>query len=189
MAGIGFELYKILHQGTLSSVLKAFFFGIIIVAGPWILSIICIYAIQKFVFFAISENPALFTVTIVYVYAGSLSLFGGIHYIFSRYIADMLYEVEMEKTVSKREEIKERISSALVSVGMLVILISAVISLGFIYFNDFFINIKNREIYIITLITLFTVINLIWIFLIYVALLKEYNKIFFSYYEPLEYIS
>ena len=169
MAGIGFELYRILHKGTLSSILKAFFLGIIIVAGPWILSVISIYLIQKFAFSAISENPALFTVTIVYVYAFSLFLFGGFHYIFSRYIADMLY---IEDHAS--------IPPALISIVLVTILLSSLISCTFIYFNDFTF-VKTDLLYRCSLVFLFAVINILWIMLIYVALLKEYNKIFFAY--------
>lgn len=169
MAGIGFELYKILHRGTLSSILKAFFLGIIIVAGPWILSVISIYLIQKFAFSAISENPALFTVTIVYVYAFSLFLFGGIHYIFSRYIADMLYI-----------EDHESIPPALISIIAVVVFLSCLLTTTFIYFNDFSF-IRNEILYAVSLVFLFSVINILWIMLIYVALLKEYNKIFFTY--------
>ncbi len=169
MAGIGFELYRILHRGTLSSILKAFFLGIVIVAGPWILSVISIYLIQKFAFTAISENPALFTVTIVYVYAFSLFLFGGIHYIFSRYIADMLYI-----------EDHESIPPALISIVLVTITISTLISSIFIYLNDFSF-VRNETLYVGSLVFLFAIINILWIMLIYVALLKEYNKIFFTY--------
>lgn len=169
MAGIGFELYKILHEGTLSSIIKAFFFGVIIVAGPWILSILCIYFIQKFAHTAISENPVLFTVTIVNIYAYSLIIFGGIHYVFSRYIADMIYL-----------ENRENIPSALITIFLLTIILSA--SLGFIFvaFNDFS-AVRSGSLYAVSLIMLFVLVNLIWIMLIYVALLKEYNKIFITY--------
>ncbi|NMB65649.1 MAG: histidine kinase, partial [Spirochaetes bacterium] len=98
MAGIGFELYKILHKGTLSSIVQAFFLGMIIVAGPWILSVLTIYIIQTYTFGAIADNPSLFTVSIVYVYAFSLFLSGGFHYVFSRYIADQLY-IENYETI------------------------------------------------------------------------------------------
>ena len=169
MAGIGFELYKILQKGTLSSILKVLFLGTIIVAGPWILSVLSMYFIQKYAYNAISENPVVFTVTIVYLYAFSLIIFGGIHYIFSRYIADMLYI-----------ENNEAIPTALVSVVYIVTALSVIMSSGFIYFNDFSM-LQNEALYIISLCLLFIVLNLIWIMLIYIALLKEYNKIFFSY--------
>ncbi len=169
MAGIGFELYRILHKGTMGSILKVFFLGTIIVAGPWILSVMSIYVIQKFAYSAISENPILFNVTIVYVYAFSLFFFGGVHYVFSRYIADMLY-------------IEDRISTptALLTAFLLITVISVISSLLFITFNDFS-GLKHPSLYKISLVFLFTTINLIWIMLVYVSLLKEYNMVFLSY--------
>lgn len=48
MAGIGFNLQKILEGRTYGSTLKAFFFSTLIVAGPWLLSIITILALSAF---------------------------------------------------------------------------------------------------------------------------------------------
>ncbi|MCX8124925.1 MAG: exopolysaccharide Pel transporter PelG [Spirochaetes bacterium] len=169
MAGIGFELYKILHKGTLSSIVQAFFLGIIIVAGPWILSVLTIYIIQTYSFEAISSNPALFTVTIVYVYAFSLFLSGGFHYVFSRYIADQLYI----------ENYRE-IPSALLTAIILISIISVVPVSVFILFNNFSF-VPYHTLYILSLIALFIIINILWIMLVYIALLKAYYKIFFSY--------
>jgi polysaccharide biosynthesis protein PelG len=169
MAGIGFELYKILQKGTLGSIFKVLFLGTVIVAGPWILSVLSMYFIQKYASGAISENPVIFTVTIVYLYAFSLIIFGGIHYIFSRYIADMMYI-----------ENNESIPTALVSVFYIVIFLSVVLSVTFVQFNDFSM-LLNHDLYKFSLCLLFVVLNLIWVMLIYIALLKAYNKIFFSY--------
>jgi polysaccharide biosynthesis protein PelG len=169
MAGIGFELYKLLQKGTLSSILKVLLLGTVIVAGPWILSVLSMYFIQKYAYNAISENPVVFTVTIVYLYAFSLIIFGGIHYIFSRYIADMMYI-----------ENNEAIPTALVSVFYVVTLLSVILSVIFIYFNDFSM-LQYADLYKVSLCFLFIVLNLIWLMLIYIALLKAYNKIFFSY--------
>ncbi len=169
MAGIGFELYKILQKGTLSSIFKVLFLGTVIVAGPWILSVLSMYLIQKYAYNAISENPVVFTVSIVYLYAFSLIIFGGIHYIFSRYIADMMY---LEKS--------EEIPTALISVFYLVTALSVILSVVFIFFNDFSM-LQHADLYKLSFCLLFVVLNLIWIMLIYIALLKAYNKIFFSY--------
>ncbi len=170
MAGIGFELYKILQKGTIASVLKAFLLGIIIVAGPWLLSILSLYLIQKYAIEAIREFPALFTVSIVYVYAFSLSLFGGIHYIFSRYIADLIYE-------EKNEEIPATLFSGIMLVSVLAIVIAA----SFIYWNPVtFITFPFM--YKIFFVALYWIINVLWLLLIYVSLLKAFYTIFFLYF-------
>ncbi len=169
MAGIGFELYKILQKGTVGSILKVLFLGSVIVAGTWILSVLSIYFIQKYAYIAISEDPVLFTVTIVYLYAFSLIIFGGIQNIFSRYIADMMY-IEND----------EAIPGALVTVIYIVIIFSVVISFVFILFNDYS-SLENSGLYKFSLYLLFIVLNLTWLLMIYIGLLKEYNKISFSY--------
>jgi polysaccharide biosynthesis protein PelG len=169
MAGIGFELYKILKKGTLSSILKVFFLGAVIVAGPTILSVLSIYFIQKYAYMAISENPVVFTVTIVYLYSFSLIIFSGILLIFSRYIADMMY-IEND----------EAIPTAFISIIYVVVALSIAISAAFIFFNDFSM-IEHQLLYKFSICLLFIAINLIWIMVIYIALLKEYYKIFFAY--------
>ena len=180
MAGIGFELYKILREGTLSSALKAFLFGTAIVSGPWILSILCIYFIQRFAAGSIAENPLLFNVTIVHTYAYSLFFFGGLHYVFSRYIADRLYEDELEKSAGERDRIKQKITSSLLSITLLTVIISILMVAVFIRFNDFSM-LRNTLLYKVLLYVLFVTINIIWILLIYVSLLKEYTTIFIAY--------
>ena len=169
MAGIGFELYKILQKGTLSSIVQAFFLGIIIIAGPWILSVLTIYIIQRYAYMAIGDNPSLFTVSIVYVYAFSLFFTGGLHYVFSRYIADMVFI-----------ENYDDIPPALLTAIILVMVVSIIPVVLFILCNDFsFIN--HTGVYIVSLTSLFIIINILWLLLVYISLLKVYYKIFFSY--------
>ena len=69
MAGIGFELRKAISRGGLGSFLKAAFSGIMIVAGPWIMSIIGITAIQRLMGFAVEEAPEHFMGVVIYSYA------------------------------------------------------------------------------------------------------------------------
>jgi len=169
VAGIGFELYKILQKGTLSSIVQAFFLGIIIIAGPWILSVLTIYIIQRYAYMAIGDNPSLFTVSIVYVYAFSLFFTGGLHYVFSRYIADMVFI-----------ENYDDIPPALLTAIILVMVVSIIPVVLFILCNDFsFIN--HTGVYIVSLTSLFIIINILWLLLVYISLLKVYYKIFFSY--------
>jgi uncharacterized membrane protein len=49
MAGIGFELRKVITKGGLGSFIKAAFSGVMIVAGPWLLSIVGITLIRQFI--------------------------------------------------------------------------------------------------------------------------------------------
>jgi polysaccharide biosynthesis protein PelG len=169
MAGIGFVLQKVLREGGMGSFFKVAIAGTIIVAGPWLLSIIGIFALGRISGSAIEESRGLFMAVIIYSYAFSLIIFGGFHYIFTRQVADYIFE-------KKRHEA----GSALVVYSLFIIIFASGISyaamstvdLGFI---------RERELFRLSSVLLFTTINLIWILMIFISLLKKYILIFLVY--------
>ena len=48
MAGIGFELRKLIEEDTFSGDFKAYFFAGIVSSGPWIISILCLGVLWMF---------------------------------------------------------------------------------------------------------------------------------------------
>ena len=116
MAGIGFELRKVISTGGLGSFLKAAFSGIMIVAGPWLFSIVGITIIQRFIS-QMSGSNILFTGTVIYSYAWSLVFYGGLHFVYTRIVADFLFLKQEAKA-----------AGALVSFLLIIILSSAAIS-------------------------------------------------------------
>ena len=94
MAGIGFELRRLLRKETLSGKLQAFAFSAIIGSGPWILSIMAILAIG--VLNTGREAPSAmvseFQVSITYLMAFSLILSSLLQLVFTRFVADRLFE-------------------------------------------------------------------------------------------------
>ena len=121
MAGIGFELRKVMGRGGIGSFLRAAFAGIMIVAGPWILSVIGINIIQRLP--GLSLGPlAYFAAAVIYCYAWSLFLFGGFHFLFTRIVADKLYE-------KKEGEAAGAIVFFGLAVGLVVLVISFAASL------------------------------------------------------------
>jgi uncharacterized membrane protein len=169
MAGIGFELQRVLKQGGMTGAFKVALAGIIIVAGPWLISILGIFSLSRFAGFALEEGIGLFTAAIVYSYAFSLSLFGGLHYIFTRYISDLIYVKN------------ERRAFATLLISMLFIgLLSAIVGAVGVYFikTD---QVTNLFMYRIFAAVLFTAVNLIWPVMIFITLLKKYMTIFLVY--------
>ena len=75
MAGIGFELQRVLKRGGIGSFVKVALSGIMIVAGPWLLSIIGIFLIGRFAGVALREGRSLFMSVVIYSYAFSLFFF------------------------------------------------------------------------------------------------------------------
>jgi uncharacterized membrane protein len=169
VAGIGFELQKVLKSGGLTNIFKVALAGIIIVAGPWLISILGIFFLNRFASFALIEGGDLFMAAIVYTYAFSLSLFGGFHYIFTRYIADLIF---------MRNE--KRASSTLMLVLIFFALAAGLVSsiaMQSIKAND----VSHMGLYRLSAIFLFITVNLIWLVMIFITLLKRYMTIFFIY--------
>jgi len=151
MAGIGFELQKVLKGGGIASLFKVALAGIVIVAGPWLISIVGIFFLNRFAGFALTEASELFMAAIVYSYAFSLSLFGGIHYIFTRYISDLIYLRKEGRAVA-----------TLLLTMVLFIIMTAILSSVAVYFIKTK-SISSLLLYKVSAVFLFIVINLIWL--------------------------
>ncbi|RKX87010.1 MAG: hypothetical protein DRP57_00195 [Spirochaetes bacterium] len=169
MAGIGFELQKVLKQGGIGSFFKVILAGSMVVAGPWILTILGIFFIGKFAESELAQFYKLFTAAIVYSYAFSLIFFGGTHYIFTRYIADLIYE-------DKNREA----GSALIAFSLIVTLVAGVIgTLSVISLHISYM--PYNLLYKISAVVLFIVINITWLLMIFISLLKRFMAIFILY--------
>jgi len=95
VAGIGFELRRLMETRTISGFLGAAFSGTFIVAGPWIISAASVAAAQRLPFFA-GEGVALaFTGAMVWAFALSLCASSGPLYAFVRLSADLVYDRRM----------------------------------------------------------------------------------------------
>ncbi len=94
MAGIGFELRKLLRRNSFAGLLQAYTYAGIISAGPWILSIIGILLIGILSLGSNthSHDVMQFQVTVTYIMASSLILTGLVQLGFTRFIADRLFE-------------------------------------------------------------------------------------------------
>ncbi len=96
MAGIGFQLKKILKKGTLSSMLETYTISAVLSSGPWVISMIVMMLIG-FVSFAISTaqaqtNEFQSIVTYVLMLASSLIFSSFFQLPFTRFVADRIFE-------------------------------------------------------------------------------------------------
>lgn len=96
MAGIGFELKKILKKGTLASLLHTYSVSAALSSGPWVISMIVIMAVG-FVSFSISKatmesNQFQSIVTYVLMLASSLIFSSFFQLPFTRFVADRIFE-------------------------------------------------------------------------------------------------
>ena len=93
MAGIGFELRKLIRKRTFSGLLQAYAYAGIISSGPWVLSIMGILLIGVFSLSAIDSSASIsqFQVTGTYLFLISLILTGIVQLSFTRFVADQIF--------------------------------------------------------------------------------------------------
>jgi uncharacterized membrane protein len=99
MAGIGFELRRMIRKDTYWGLLRAYAYAGIISSGPWLLSIIAILIL------GILSNPFIvptflitqFQTSLTYLIAVSLILTGALQLSFTRYVSDRLFEQERDR--------------------------------------------------------------------------------------------
>ena len=101
MAGIGFELRKILARDSYFALIRAYSYAGMISSGPWVLSILGLVAIGL-----LSVNllvPTLqitqFQVSVTYLIMGSLILTGVLQLSFTRWVSDQLFRRKNETIV------------------------------------------------------------------------------------------
>ncbi|MEO8643919.1 exopolysaccharide Pel transporter PelG, partial [Pseudomonas sp.] len=94
MAGIGFELRKILSRDSYTATLHAYVYAGLISSGPWVLSIISVMLVGIISIGLLLPNALVgqFLVTVTYLMATSLILTGGLQLFFTRFVSDRLFE-------------------------------------------------------------------------------------------------
>jgi uncharacterized membrane protein len=96
MAGIGFEIRKILREKTIFSIVKAFSYAGVISSGPWIISMVSILIsgyVAK-IYFDDSKTVVNFALMVTYLIALSLILTSFSQLSFTRYVSDVLFRKE-----------------------------------------------------------------------------------------------
>ncbi|MDC7240138.1 MAG: exopolysaccharide Pel transporter PelG [Spirochaetales bacterium] len=166
MAGIGFELRKVAALGNARGFFQASISGIMIVAGPWLISILTILMFQQPVMGIPSDFRELFVASTVYIYASSLILSGGFHYIFTRILSDFLYRNEKAEAFyyTLRYMILTTPVLFLLSLGMSELLLQNVHGL-------------HRKGFIL----LFVFINHIWILMLTASAMKRFNQLLLGF--------
>ncbi|MGM0767953.1 MAG: exopolysaccharide Pel transporter PelG [Pseudomonadota bacterium] len=93
MAGIGFELRRILKRDSFLNLLEAYGLAGIISSGPWVLSVLGVMLIGIIsLSVAVSGTEVVqFLVSVTYLMAISLTLSGLFQHVFTRWVADRLY--------------------------------------------------------------------------------------------------
>ena len=163
MAGIGFELRRILARDSYSATLRAYVYAGLISSGPWVLSIISVMLIG-FLSLGIVLPSALvrqFLVTVTYLMASSLIITGGLQLFFTRFVSDRLFEKRLDMILPNLLGVLFIIT---VGCGMLgAVVLALLFDQSFTYRTLVLAN--------------FVVLCDLWIVIIFLSGMKQYNRI------------
>jgi uncharacterized membrane protein len=164
MAGIGFELRKILRAESLAGVVRAYAYAGLISSGPLILSIfgILIIGVMSFAYTIPKYAIMQFQVSVTYLIASSLILTGPLQLSFTRFISDRLFE--------KRDDL-------VLSTYNGVVLISTLAS-GLFAFVAVAVGFRGEPlIYRLLMIAGCVIMSNIWVAVIFLSSVKQYRQV------------
>jgi len=94
MAGIGFELNKLLKKNSFLMDIVSIFYSANVSAGPWIM---CSLTLFLLIVLLPRNETLFFTSAVVYSFIFSTLLFGGVSISVTRYLADLIYRKEFSQ--------------------------------------------------------------------------------------------
>lgn len=99
MAGIGFEIRKILDRGSFLDSLQAYGYAGLIGSGPWLMSILAMIVVGVMALQTVGagNDVIAFLVSVTWMMAGSLILTGGVQLLITRYVSDELFTRDMDE--------------------------------------------------------------------------------------------
>lgn len=164
MAGIGFELRKLLQKDSYFGLFQAYAYAGIISSGPWVLSIVGILFVGFLSIGVVFPHVAIvqFQVSVTYLILTSLILTGFIQLGFTRYIADSLFK-KLDKQVLPNFN------------GMLLIVTSVSGVLGTLAM--FFLFPGMSVTYRMLMLSGFVILCAIWVATIFLSGMKQYKEI------------
>jgi uncharacterized membrane protein len=168
MAGIGFELRKILRRDNLLSLLQAYSYAAVISSGPWILSIVGILIIGILSYSMVV--PAIlitqFQVSVTYVIAVSLVFTGPFQLAFTRFAADRLFEKKNDVVLPNFHAVALTVTAVGGVLGVLSIV---------------FLFPQQSIMYRLLLLAAFVLMSNVWIATIFLSGMKQYRAIVLLY--------
>ncbi len=171
MAGIGFELRKILREDRLLSLAKVYGYSAILSSGPWIVSIIAIILVGfiNIANYGADSDVYRFQVVITYTIAlaSSLVVTGVLQLPFTRYVADLIFN-------QRENEILPSYFGA--------IFISWIIGLPLIVPFYMWVFDGQSIVFILGAVSTFLILCGVWISSILAASLKYYHGVVWAYF-------
>ena len=169
MAGIGFELRRLLKRESLLGMIQAYGYAGVIGSGPWVLSIIGILIIGILSYAVVVPDVRIvqFQVTVTYIIALSLILTGVFQMSFTRFSADRLFENKKEIILTNFHAVSLAVTvmAGLVGVGAIVFLFP-----------------EQTLLFRVMAVAGFVIMSNIWIATIFLSGMKHYREIVWLYF-------
>ena len=169
MAGIGFELRRLLKRENLLGLIQAYGYAGVISSGPWVLSIIGILVIGILSYTVVLPDFRIvqFQVTVTYIIALSLILTGAFQLSFTRFSADRLFEHRRDIILTNFNAVALAVTvlSGLVGVAAIVFLFP-----------------EQTLLFRLMAVAGFVIMSNIWIATIFLSGMKHYREIVWLYF-------
>ena len=164
MAGIGFELRKLLQKQSYFGLFQAYAYAGIISSGPWVLSIVGILFVGFLSLGIVYPHTLIvqFQVSVTYLILSSLILTGFIQLGFTRFIADGLFKKQDESVLPNFNGMLLIVTSISGVLGMLLL---------FVFFPEMSIP------YRLLMLSGFVILCAIWVATIFLSGMKQYKEI------------
>jgi uncharacterized membrane protein len=163
MAGIGFELRKLLRQDSFLGLIQAYGYAGVIGSGPWVLSIVGVMTIGVLSANAQSESETVvsFLISVTYLIGCSLIFGGWLQLMLTRYIADLIF-------LKKHEEILPNLLGALLVTTLTTLIFGMIV---WPLFAD------ETLAYRLLMLSSLIILSNIWILVIMLSGLRAYKKV------------
>ncbi len=164
MAGIGFELRKLLKRDSYAGLIQAYAFAGIIGSGPLVLSMVGILAVGMLSATVVAPQSLVtqFQITVTWLIMVSLVLTGPLQLAFTRWVADRLFEKKDELIAPNAVAMLGVVTAGSGAVGLL---------LALTFFAD------ESNLYRATVATTLVVLSCIWMATIFLSGMKQYKAI------------
>lgn len=168
MAGIGFELRKLMRRGSLTGIARAYLYAGVISSGPMILSCfgILIIGVLSASVVKPSDLVTQFQVSVTYMIAGSLIATGPLQLSFTRFVSDRCYDGRADLVLPNYRAVQ------LVCTALTGLLGTAAMSVGFG---------ETPLAYRLLMIAGFVTASNIWIAVVFLSSLKQYRQVLWSF--------
>jgi uncharacterized membrane protein len=168
MAGIGFELRRLSRSETYLGMLRAYLYAGVIGSGPWVLSILAILILGVMCLGVVLPASKItdFQTSVTWLIALSLIYSGGTQLLYTRYVADRLFEGEKKRVLPN-------LLGILLTTGLPLLLAS--VPLGLWLLPDT--SVAYRLLMIVSL----NLLNTVWVLTVLLSGLKRYRLLLVLY--------